>query len=366
MKKNLYYALKDVKRNLISIIIFIFLSIIFIFYIYFSVYQLQKNQQFGYYIKKLSDYNFVNFNVYYKDNEMVKPSPEIIQMLTEVLDNKQQGFTVIDDLELPEDPDLNIVIGLGRFGEIFELNANKKSTDTRVLIGSKMEDLHVGDTIQFGMNQGEKLVINDQLPINSSYLNKQFSVSLDNSIVILTTFENFYKNYPAYHIDRIIGNVSLLNPSDDEINKFVEIISENSNFYVSPYLFNKTAPAIHRETMMNSLFFLLFFLFTIIFISVSIISSLLLLIDDHLQEYAIHRIYGATQIDLFWRTIIFILFIIVFPLFFAFILTRMIAPEQLSPFNIILIGIIVIISLSYFPIRKLKMHDMTFYLRRDY
>ena len=159
MGNKLYYAIKDIWRNLTSIILFIGQLTIAIFFIFLSSTQMLSNQQYKNNIEKLTDFNLTNFNVYYSVENM-KVTSEIRQMMIGTLDNSDHAYSSIDTLQIPKYPNLEAVIGLGEFGRIFgleqeQIDTSIKDLDTRVLIGSNVNVIDVGDTIKIGLTESE-------------------------------------------------------------------------------------------------------------------------------------------------------------------------------------------------------------------
>ncbi|WP_350344459.1 hypothetical protein PRVXT_000873 [Proteinivorax tanatarense] len=365
MKKIIYYTGKDVSSNLTSIVLFIGQLVLAVSFIFIGAGQLISNHQYANLADNLYEYDVINFNVYYGVNP-VNLNNEMEELVIEKF-KTNKGFSFVNSLHFSEFPNVNVVVGLGEFGEIFDLYPDKEtSNDPLVLLGSGVSKVDVGEKIPFGVTEREELVVNERLPQNTSYLQKQTYINLDDSIVILTTLERFNDSYKKIYNEEIITNMGLINTADDELQNFIEVMSQNDTLDLSPVRLNTVAPDLYSETKESVMVFFVFFLLTIIFIGIGIISSLIRLVDNNLQEYAIHRLYGATLKELYLRTVLYVLAIVAVPFIFSFSFSKVASPAEIPLAYFIIITGACVMVFSYFPLRKLKKQELTCYIRRDY
>lgn len=364
MNKTLYYVCKDLRTNIPMIVFFIGQLLIVNFYFYFCIAEIISNYDYGNQIKKLRDHNIVEFDVFY-GAQPVSITPDIDILLTDVLDHNGKGYSVLDHIHFDEYEQVQTVIGLGAFGRIFGLTPEKNTIDDPILlIGSNVKNLNVGDKIPVGIVTQEDLVITSRLPEGSSYLKGQRSINLDNSIVLLINYENFKFYYDYYYIEPIISNIGLANPSNEELYNFISIISKSEYFTLSPKIFNEYSAEVFNINKSNNFFFFVFFLVTILFIFLGIISNISIMIDQKLKEYAINRLYGASLFHLYCRTVLYLIFIVAPPFILSYLIINMI--EDLIPLSLFLfILLISVLLLSILPIRQIKKNDMLHFLRRD-
>ncbi|SES70163.1 hypothetical protein [Anaerobranca gottschalkii] len=366
MRGRIYYALKDIKKNILSIIIFMGQLVIFTFFLLIVINELFNVYSYGKNMEKLYDYNLVYFNTYYHPLG-TKVTEKVDTTLKEVLDDKKRAYSIIENFPVQDIQNIKTVVALGNFQEIYDINLEKDDFDNQskipALLGRNVKNVKVGD--EFSLNLlDKKVVIVGELPKNSSYFKRQMEESLNNSILILSSYEGL--GLLRYHnVEQIITNITFVDPDIKEINDFINNMEE-SNLSFTPNYFNDTVSKLYRQNKTNILFFFTFFLFTFAFSILGILSNLITLVDKNLQEFAVHLLYGGTLADLYWRTYIYVASMIFLPLLASLYLLEQTGLKFFSNLTMLIWGGILIGLISLYPLWKLKNKDLVFYLRRDY
>lgn len=369
MTSIIKYSIKDMKRNINSIVYFVFQLAISIFFIFLCFTQLSQHLDFGNHVKRISELNLTTFRVYYESSGL-SFNTKINDILSEIF-MTDRPYSFIESYRFDEYETTNVVIGIGDFDKVFNIKSNFEKREVnngvQVFIGNKVKSLAISDTLKFGNIKKSNFIVNGKIPINTTYLNKKRLINLDESILILMPYEVLVDHYPNFYTAELISNMGLKGYSNEDIYEYVRAISENGNLKIVPSNFTTTSLTHYEERMNDIFFYLIFFSCTIIFIIIGILSSLLLLIDNNTREYAIQQLYGATLVNLYWRTVIYI-FVIIFPPFvFSMLMVNHISSQVLiEPILLVVLVSTTTMLLSLEPLFKLKKQDITHYLRRDY
>lgn len=370
MGKILLSVRKDINENIVSILYFVIqLCLCSIFLIVCGV-QLMLALTYGNHIKQMRDYNIVNFNMYYGQRG-ISNYDDLDNMLINELDIKDSSYAYVDSITLSKYPNYKVMIGLGQFTEIYGITYHlddkiKNTDDILVLIGSEVEELDIGDIIEIGVKK-TTLQVNGLLDKNASYLRGINPISLKNSILIITQYSTMESWYPNYYTSDTVTSMGLIEPNKKDLEEIMSVIMDSDSLNISPKYFNTTSAKEFNNLINNTYFFLVLFLCVLLFTSIGIISSLLLMIEKNMKAYAIHRLYGATLIILYLRVILYVVFILVLPfLLCMFLLNIYGGVYDISPFWLVITFSSIIGLLSMLPIYYLKKKDMTYFLRGDY
>jgi hypothetical protein len=368
------FALKDIRKNIWLIIAFIFqLSLAFLFISLLSN-ELIKEQQNQQQFKNIYKNQFISFKLYRNQSKNLKVGEELDNLLTKTLDGNKNAYstitTTLSESTLANGSNLEVVVGLGGFSKLFDIQPKIKGNNTSeaiVLMGSKVKNHKIGDDIEIGTFALNPLKVSESLPRGASYVDSNGTHYLDDSIVILTTWKSWKDYNELDYIEQIIGNIKLVDINEESAAEFAQGISmANQKYDIVPININDIKEN-KKDTAKGQSVFLLFFISMIIMICVGVTSSLMQLVDNNLKEYAIHRLYGAELKDIYIRIIIYSTIIIAIPFLPVCFILRSYPPEMLSFIPIIFISIFVlmIITVTVYPILRLKHQDITAFLRRD-
>lgn len=368
------YALKDIKKNIWLIIVFMIqLTVTFLFICLLMNYLLEDKKSEEKFENIYKD-NFVSFRMYRNSYVPLTLSSEFNNILSKTLDGNIHGYSTISTaLSSGEGINKNstkILIGLGGFGEIFKLIPRDETTISfkpLVLIGSKVNEYKVGDSLNIGTFSSNSFKITGELPNGSSYVDSSGIHYLNDSIVILATWDVWSGYNKLDYIEQIIENIKLIDVNEKDVEEFSQRISkENGKYEILPRDIN-VINENKKDTREGQRIFLIFFIGITVMISVGIISSLLQLIDNNIKEYSIHRLYGAEIKDIYIRIVIYSIIIILLPLIFTAIILRNFPFEMVSFIPKIFISIFTAMSIvvTVYPMLKVKDNDMTIFLRSD-
>lgn len=369
MFKQLRFAAKDIRRNIVTVVLFICELIFAVYFVMLSVGQLVMNFQQLRLMRKLQDYDITSFRIYYA-GESMRIDADGRRLLNDILNGATQAYSFIST-QYESLPGVDVVIGFGRFGEIFDLAGQIESNaGFKVLVGSNVRGLRIGDEIRIGDMKRLALSVDGRLPEHSSFLSHYYNagiISLDDCVVILTTLEQWSENCLFIHYDNILGNTCMLNPTSADVDAFIQVVANSSDYSVLPCGFNDQLAKLYDYTCQAYGTMFAFFIAAIVFISIGIVAASLSMIEKNLREYGIHQLYGATPLDLCVRTILYIAVIIVM----AFTFSVAYMNESLMPvtcdilYAILAMACSMIFFVSIYPVRVLKSSDAASILRKE-
>lgn len=376
MWNQVRFSLKDIKKNKIRIIILGFQIIIFLFFLIVLLDHLLELNKYKENIDYLGDYEIINFNSYYNVSE-INLDKEIYDFFYRLLDEGGNAYSILEYVKTNEFFDLDVVIGFGDFAKVFNLDRYKDKLgpkETYVFIGSNVNDLEVGKKIRLGFLKNYEYEIDCRLNKQEAYINNGYK-NLDNSILILTTYDELSSGSKAFYFTELISNIHLINPDISKIDQVVKTANKTKHISLTPKVL-ELREAIEEQYIAdyNSIvFFMSFLISSGIFIIVGLVSSLYTTIDNNLNEYSIHRIYGAIQKELYFRIISFLSIIIFLPIAIFFILFNVLDLKYFFDyinitqyiFYVSIFGLILLFFISYLMILKLKNADLTMHLRRN-
>jgi len=296
-------------------------------------------------------------------------TPDGGRWLSSALDENLSAYSVVSSIKLRQHPDLAVVVGVGSFSELLQIKDHDSMPAGPIaLIGYDVSTLRVGDRVSFGERNTEDILVHQRLPRGAHYIKRGTPQLLDNSLVVLTSAESvlgfFFVGY--HHFDEILVNTSLVRPSGADLLYFVSGVREMTGVALHPIDLNDYSQQHHGGAFYGALFFLIFFAITSAYVLVGIVANIVLLLENHMSEYAIHLLSGASLWHLYARVFIYITLLVGPPLFLASILLRYMyqAPwAQLFSVIPLLGGLVAIIAVV--PIIKLRQSDIFLHLRGD-
>jgi len=296
-------------------------------------------------------------------------TPDGARWLSSTLDESLRAYSVVTSIKLREHPDLAVVVGVGAFAELLPLKDHASMPAGPVaLIGNDVGSLQVGDHVSFGERNRVDILVHNRLPRGAHFIASGIPQVLDNSLLILTSAESmlgfFYLGY--LHFDEILVNTSLVRPSGADLLYFVTGVREMTGVALYPIELNDYSQQHHGGAFYGALFFLIFFAIAMAYVLVGIVANIVLLLENHMSEYAIHLLSGASLGHLYARVFIYITLLVGPPFLLASIFPRPMyqAPwVQLLSTIALLGGLIAIIAVV--PIIKLRNSDIFLHLRGD-
>lgn len=362
------FAFKDLKKNRSLVIIFIFqLFFSLLFLLLLSNFLLQEMVTAKAFSKVYQD-SYYQFKSYLNYSISFKMDEDLDNILEHTLDGNTNAYSAFSILLTDEAKETNVVIGLGGFGELFHLDSGEKDgTEVSVLLGKNVKDYHIGDTISVGTFSLDDLTINGTLKKGAYYVDNNGIYNLDNSIVILSTWEQWKKINELDYDENIVTNIKFIDTEKAYVEKFAQDVSViNKKYDLVPMSIHDILEQ-KKETSNGQSVFFIFFLSIVIMICIGIYSNLMQLIDLNLREYSIHRLYGAKMKDIYIRVIIYIATIIIFTFIPMIFILKAYPFEMITYVPKLICGIFALITASIviYPILTLSKHSIPTFLRRD-
>ncbi|MBS4054379.1 MAG: hypothetical protein KGZ64_06370 [Thermaerobacter sp.] len=369
MLTQLAFALRDIRRNPIVYFFFVVQLLVPIFFVSVTLTFMADSIRYIRRVHQVSDHEVVFFSPSIGAVQQWRFSRDAAALLVEVLDEDRRGYSYIENIALREHPNLNFVVGMGQFGEFFQLgSATREATQPLVLIGHNVNALEIGSPVRFGRST-TPLRVSDRLPPSSSFIARGALKSLDSSVLILAEAEEMmgYFFYDFEYWVEIAKNTCLIDPTGSELRTFVTRMLDESGMALNPLDLGTYAAHHHAGNFYGILYFLVFFGITLAFVVVGIVTNTLQLVDSRMAEYAIHLLSGAKMSHLYSRVVIYLLLLVSLP---VIIVSAYVFPLFRVPLYTGLIGVAPLIVcgvalLSSIPLLKLRSTDIVLHLRSD-
>ncbi len=311
MNTQLKLALKDIRKNKVRIVA-LFLQVLLIAFLFaILIEHSAMNDDLEKASDNISDYEIISFrSVWY--SSYVKFDENINSFFKELFDSEDSAYSFIENARLQGFPDLNLVIGIGQFAKMFGIDEYKMDLDSKdnyIFIGAELNDLEIGEEVKFGSYKTHVGRVDGRLNKGAFYSRQTNYINLDNSVVILMSFEDFAKKFMAHDFFILLNNLYLIAPNVEEIDNIVRVANSIGKITLIP---NSTSlqnefDEVYKSGFISIMFFTQFMISAIIFSVVGLFSSLHIMINRNIGEYIIHKIYGATQKDLNFRMGFFLL-----------------------------------------------------------
>ncbi|KAF0197940.1 MAG: hypothetical protein FD169_3 [Bacillota bacterium] len=369
MMTQLAFALKDIWRKPIVFVFFAIQLTVPIFFCCLSLIQVVDSVQYIRHVNQVSDYKVVFFSPQIGTMRQWRISQGAKELLVATLDEARRGYSVVETVKLRDYPNLNIVIGLGAFVEVFQLrNDSKESSKPLVLIGHDVDALQVGSTVEFGRRNTTDLTVSSRLPQGASYVMPGGLKSLDKSLIILTEAESmmdYFFNDWEYGV-QIVTNTCLISPTGTEMSEFVTRMRNETGMALNPIDLGAYAEQHYQGNFYGVLYLLVFFGITMVYVVVGIVTNTIQLLDSRMTEYAIHLLSGARMWHLCSRIVIYLLLLVSLPIlavsWLLFLMFRIPLPRLIG---VVPPLVLFVILLASFPLVRLYNTDIVSHLRSD-
>lgn len=375
MIKQLRFAFKDFRKNLLLSLMFMFELFLSVFYILYMSNNLINNQLQYRLMNHLKKYNIINFKTYSLDGgEGILLSQALDREMDKILNGEYPAYSFVNLGSNEEHPDIEVIVGLGKFQDVFNIRTkggiprDSNEDGFIVLAGSKINSGKLKEGIYIGNIRKEALPVDGRMRKDSFYMAlKGYEIShLDNSVLILTTYEQLKNQIPFGYGQKIFSNVGLISPERDRIEAFVNLSEEQKSTMIIPESFNEYMNENYMDKLPHILTISLYYLCAMVFIGLSLAAIITQIMERNLKEYAVHYHYGATLGELSLRSVFFATIIIGIPciLTYNFI-------GNIRYHSDILLWIMLFITFgaialaSLYPIKNLNKQDITNCLRRD-
>lgn len=297
-------------------------------------------------------------------------TPNLDKTLTRLLAKNSNAYSVIPNLHPEGDDTTNIVVGLGKFEDLFGLHSKSSAAGhekAEVLLGANVCRYRENDEITLGTFALRPLRVTGELPRGSAYADIPSGTmrSLDSSIVILTTWDN-WKNYNTTdYTMQILQNMVLVGSPPEEATDFAQCVSrETQRMDLVPVGAAEDLAKRENYTQQGYLF-LLFFISIAVMLGMGLTANLMRLVESNLPQYAVHRLYGATLANLYLRTTLYCCVIVLLPALAARLILGQDFSAFLSPWILPSVSVLLAVAASVYPVTRLKHWDMTEFLRGD-
>jgi len=369
MMTQLWFALRDIWRKPIVFVFFAIQLSIPLLFSWVSLDYALDAMRYIRHVNQVASKNVVFFSPHLGAMNQWHISQGAKELLVATLDESRRGYSVVESVRLRNYPNLNIVIGLGAFGEVFQLDSGSKDhSKPLLLIGHKVDALQVGSTVEFGERNVAELTVMGRLPQGASYIKTGALESLDNSMLILAEAQSimgYFFNDWEYGTE-IVHNTCLLNPTGEELINYVSLMSKETGMALNPRDLSGYAKQHFGGNFYGSLYFLIFFGIAMLFVIVGIVTNMLQLLDSRMTEYAIHLLSGASMWHLFSRIVIY-LFLLVGPpvMLVAWFIFSMYSVPLSRLIGVVPPLICFVLLLASIPLIKLQQTDIFARLRSD-
>lgn len=307
----------------------------------------------------LNDYNIV----YYQSYDYGIYSPGLHELISDLLDEKK-AYTVLSNMSSQNDSPYNIVIVLGAFNEIFELDDLYPNSydDTICLVGSDVK-LNIGDKITVDLDNSSLVEVMARIPSNSYYIAGNSVRSFNDKIIISTDLKTSKKLFYTFDF---VQSTYLVNPSSELLNQY-QMALEDAGMQSSPRSLTQYADSTSgRQYVEYGLLSATLFFLVLVFLMITILINTLQIVDSNMREYSIHILYGATFGDVFLRTFFFVAAITMPPIliYYNFLDTILIG-KKLPLAVLVLFMMIISTFICLFALRKFNQYDISDFSERD-
>lgn len=367
MKQQFRLVWKDLRKNAGMAIWFaveIFLTLLYLTMLTGSLCSLQN------YLHFLERTPVTSFHCRQSSGRPLSVSPSLDKELSHLLGAHSSVYSVASGLHPENDDSTNVIVALGCFQNTFGLhpeNSAGGSGHTQVLLGNKIQKYHENDTISLGTFALQPLRVTGKLPRGSFYSDVSASTlrSLDDSIVILTTWDEWKSYNTTDYTMQLLQNMVFTGSSQKNAPAFAQMVSHETErldlLAVSPA---ETQAAYHNYAQ-QQLLFLLFFAGIAILLIIGLVTSLLSLIESNLREYAVHRVYGATFMDICLRTVLYCCMIVLIPSLAVLLVLRSFSFPFLFPWIVPVFSLLILFAVCAYPVHRLHHQDISEFLRSD-
>lgn len=281
--------------------------------------------------------------------------------------------TGLDNLNRTHQDILDVILIVGNFDRRSFVDQTKSYPRDRpaVLIGSKVRSLNVGDTVELGLNNKRQYRVTGRLMEGEGYLEKRWYRSLDDSLVVFTTFKEAVALYEMAAIYDFIPNIHLIRPSEELISQVQEMANKTKKLTLIPETrgVKKVLEGYFLHNIITIISYFLF-VFSVVFFTISaFIAMLRFTISKNEVEYLTHLIYGATLWRLRIRITSFISMIVLVPfVVFLFLFRPIILKFEggaMILWGNLLAAVFITLFASFFSAQKLREKDIMTMIRRD-
>lgn len=372
MKKQLFFAFKDIKRNKKMVTFFIFQMTLSMFFIFICIFQLIDIKKFKMLAERVDKFEPTYFKSYYNE-EILTIDTNMIELLEDLINKNPRAYTFFSSGSR-EYPNLGVYIVFGKFIDVFDLKPQEvdEITGTQAFIGCNVSNLKVEDYINvlFEFDKQEMVKITGRMSNGASYLpTSSYMYNLDNSVIVFTNKKIDLINFTSFTFERLISNVCILGYDEKDVENFVKEVSKTKGLYMLPQNFSEILNSKYSRIIESNIFFLILFVFIFLFTFIGIITNVMNLLNRNLREYAINVLFGSRMGQIYLRIIIYISFLIITPflitLFFMKFMQIVAYMSTIYYFILFSIAIVSILLISLFPILRLSKIDLNLSLRRD-
>ncbi|CCQ98312.1 membrane hypothetical protein [[Clostridium] ultunense Esp] len=281
--------------------------------------------------------------------------------------------TGLDNMNRTHQDIVDVILIVGNFDRRSFVDQTKSypRDQSAVLIGSKVRSLNVGDTVELGLNNKKQYRVTGRLMEGEGYLEKRWYRSLDDSLVVFTTFKEAVALYEMAAIYDFIPNIHLIHPSEGLISQVQEMANKTKKLTLIPETrgVKKVLEGYFLQNIITIISYFLF-VFSVAFFTISaFIAMLRFTISKNEVEYLTHQIYGATlwrlriRITSFISMIVFVPFVVFLFLFRPIILKF--EGGAMILWGNLLAAVFIILFASFFSAQKLREKDIMTMIRRD-
>lgn len=373
MKNAFLLSCKDIRKNLLFLLIFYLQIVIFVVVIVMAATKTPGIVKLRNHLSVLDKNNVVTFQSYYKPTDYVIDLPQIVQdELVNIFDSEKRAFSTSGGYSrsIPEYPDRAVLIVVGNFADLYPIGIKTPDNQTQAYIGDNIKDIPLGASFSFGGKTTVPVKVVGRLAPNSSFYSRTLEQSLNDTIVITTPYQTLPKLFGTFFDEELIQNTNFINPSEEEITRYVKTVNTSKVINVLPYSASALFSKNYKMNLFNQWFFLLFFSIAFIFNLMGIIANLMNTINKNLRDYAVHYMYGATIVNILQRIVFYIFLILLPPVLIAYIFINLMGlfqnlPVWAPPLYFVFFVFASAVIVSIYPLKKLQTTNLQTLIRRD-
>lgn len=365
MIKQIYFGMKDVKKDILLIILFILqITIITIFTVLLTDNLLYSSKYYNT-INRFSELNLVDYNIEYRHNYNSYKSESINQNLIHDLFNTGKAYSFIDGISIDGYENIRTIVTIGSFEDLYGFNS--VNAQPSVYIGSNVKDLSVGDIVTIGTTNKIKLTITNRLENDAVFFRNTYLDNLNDTILINMNVYDFFTHFDINGSLKYIffENLLLINTDESMLHLMTKEINSNKEVLAYPRDYNSLLKEVNNQQIFNTLFFATLILIVSLFTFIGIVCTILNLIDKNLTAYIIHIMMGCTIQQIYFRLIIYILSIIIPSTIISLIIINFIGIKEISILASLLFIFLSTLLISIIPIIQLMTKNILSLGRRD-
>lgn len=355
MSRQMILIIKDIMRNIGKVLQLMIQLMVGTFFFLFILTQLQTTINQLNLFQKMKEKEIIQFDL---DEGITNLyiNEKIGSKIEQWMDVEHKAYTSIHTYKIEEYPEYNVVIGVGNFNKVFEIEPGDLDVYTmpQVILGRNIRELGIGDSIGVGKIKKVECKVISILPSEKKCLVGSDLQSLNNSVIILMSKDEYDELFGEYYLDEFIFNLGFTKASKSEIISYINGMGD-SGIKLYPVIMNNLLMKYKQSYIKNDIAFFMFYVVTMFFILCSVFVNVVELQQKNKREYSIHLLYGANRKQIYFRIISYIIIVVGVPIISSILYLSYLEGKLIGSYISIIIGLaVVIFSISIYPIQMVK------------